>query len=203
MIPVRARACSALLLTLAGSAAAHHRQTPEVRALTTSGDTGLPRVAAQGTKTLTLAVDAGPALPADRHPQPVPHGGAADRAGVYTYDPTSRTFARITDDPGGCARPGVSRVKRDWRITFVCGGQPYFYMLRADQRYLVQTGGGVTERVLGELGIHFLVLGTTADLLGGGVTPGQRVYMINLFKRPAQPVAGLATWFPTRGIPPL
>src|SRR5262249_33410217 len=68
---------------------------------------------------------------------------------------------------------------------------------------LVQTAVGVTQRVLGEMGIPFLILSTTANLLDGGVTPGRQVYMVNLFKRPAEPVLGQATWFPTRGIPPL
>ena len=122
---------------------------------------------------------------------------------IFAYDPKSQTFARITDDAGGCTAPGVSQVRRDWRIAFVCGGLPYFYMLRADRRFLVQTGGGVTQRVLGEMGIHFLVLSTTGNPLGGAVTTGKRVYMVNLYKRPAQPVAGLATWFPSRGIPAL
>jgi len=94
-------------------------------------------------------------------------------------------------------------VERDWRITFVCSGEPYYYMLRADQRFHVQTGGGVTQRILGEMGIHFLILSTTGNLLGGGTTPGKQVYMVNLFKRPADLVPGVAYWFPTRGIPPL
>jgi hypothetical protein len=133
-------------------------------------------------------------------------GGTGADTGVsriFIFDPRSQTFARITDDPGGCTLPNASKVQRDWRIAFVCGDQPYFYMLRKDQRYLVQTGGGVTQRVLGEMGIHFLILSTTANLLQGGVTPGRQVYMVNLFKRPAQPVPGVASWFPTRGIPPL
>ena len=91
---------------------------------------------------------------------------------IFAYDPKSQTFARITDDAGGCTAPGVSQVRRDWRIAFVCGGSPYFYMLRADQRYLVQTGGGMTERVLGEMGIHFLILSTTGNLARGARHPG-------------------------------
>jgi Tol biopolymer transport system component len=121
---------------------------------------------------------------------------------IFSYDPKSKTFAQITNDAGGCTLPGVSKVQRDWRITFVCGGEAYFYMLRADQRYHVQTGG-VTQRVLGEMGIHFLILSTTGDLLHGGTTPGKQVYMVNLFKHPADPVPGLAHWFPVRGISPL
>jgi Tol biopolymer transport system component len=121
---------------------------------------------------------------------------------IFSYDPKSQTYAQITTDAGGCTLPGVSKVQRDWRITFVCSGEAYFYMLRKDQRYHVQTGG-VTQRVLGEMGIHFLILSTTGDLLNGGTTPGKQVYMVNLFKRPADPVPGLAHWFPSRGIAPL
>ena len=122
---------------------------------------------------------------------------------IFIFDPKSQTFARITDDAGGCTLPNASKAQRDWRIAFVCGGQAYYYMLRKDQRFQVQTGGGVTQRVMGEMGIHFLILSTTADLLDGGVTPERQVYMVNLFKRPAELVPGLATWFPTRGIPAL
>jgi WD40-like Beta Propeller Repeat len=167
-----------------------------------------------GTPAVRLTSGAGPS----RNPALSDDGGllafesTADLAGsgvdtgvsqIFIFDPKSLTFARITDDPGGCTLPNASKVQRDWRIAFVCGELPYFYMLRKDQRYLVQTGGGVTQRVLGEMGIHFLILSTTANLLAGGVTPGRQVYMVNLFKRPAQPAPGQATWFPTRGIPPL
>lgn len=122
---------------------------------------------------------------------------------IFAYHARSQTYARITNDAGGCTLPSAGKIKRDWSIAFVCGGEPYFYMLRADQRYVVQTGGGVTQRVIPGLGVHFLVLSTTANLLGAGTTPGSQVYMINLFKRPAEPVPGVATWFPSRGVPPL
>jgi len=46
-------------VALASPAGAHHRQTPPVVALTTSGDTALPRVPAAGNKTMTLALQAG------------------------------------------------------------------------------------------------------------------------------------------------
>ena len=123
---------------------------------------------------------------------------------VFSFDPKSQTFAQITNDAGGCTLPGVSKVGRDWRIAFVCGGKAYFYMLRADQRFEVQTGG-VTQRVLGEMGIHFLLISTTGDLLHGGTTPGHQVYLVNLFKRLPDPdlTHGLAHWFPSRGIAPL
>jgi hypothetical protein len=43
----------------------------------------------------------------------------------------------------------------------------------------------------------------TADMTGAGPSPGNLVYLVNLFKRPAVPVPGVASWFPLRGIPPL
>ncbi|HEV7730608.1 MAG TPA: hypothetical protein VGR62_00535 [Candidatus Binatia bacterium] len=124
---------------------------------------------------------------------------------IFMYDTKSQTYARITNDAGGCTMPAAAKVKRDWRIAFVCGGQPFFYMLREDQRYRVQTdAGSVTQRVVGELGIHFVALSTTSNLLGSGTTAGKQVYLVNLYKRPPQPVATVpATWFPTRGINPL
>lgn len=123
---------------------------------------------------------------------------------IYVYDTKSQSFARITNDVLGCTLPSAFKAQRDWRVAFVCSGEPYFYMLRADQRYRVQTtAGSTTQRIAAELGIHFVVLSTTADLLGGaGVTAGKQIYLVNLFKRPAMPVPGEATWFPRRGIPP-
>src|SRR6185436_19675070 len=44
---------------VAASASAHHRQTPPVLPLTTSGDVALPRLPAVGRKALTLAVPQG------------------------------------------------------------------------------------------------------------------------------------------------
>jgi len=126
---------------------------------------------------------------------------------IFVYDTRTKTYARITSttvDPLGCTLPSVFRVLQDWRISYVCNGAPYFTMLRADQRYIVPTQDGTTQRVIGELGIHFLVMSTTADLLeGSGSTPGNQVYLVNLFKRPAVPVPGEIKWFPSQGLPPL
>ena len=105
---------------------------------------------------------------------------------IFMYDTKSKTYARITNEPAGCTLPSS------------------FTMLRADQRYVVPASDGVTQRVITELGIHFLVVSTTADLLAGsGTTPGNQVYLVNLFKRPAVPVAGDIKWFPSQGLPPL
>jgi len=124
---------------------------------------------------------------------------------VYLYDRKSATYAQITQDPQGCHLPSAYKVERDWRIAYVCGGKPYFTMLRANQRFEVQANGGTTQRVLAGLGIHFVLLSTRADLVSGmGSTPGNQVYLVNLYKRPPIPAPGASvTWFPTQGIPPL
>ncbi len=123
---------------------------------------------------------------------------------VFMYDTKSKTYARITNEPAGCTLPSAFKVQLDWRVAFVCSGLPYFTMLRADQRYVVPAADGTTQRVIAELGIHFLVLSTTADLIAGsGTTPGSQVYLVNLFKRPAVPVPGEIKWFPSQGLPPL
>ena len=124
---------------------------------------------------------------------------------IFIYDTKSQTYARITNEPAGCTLPSSFKVQRDWRIAYVCGSLPYFTMLRANQRYIVPAADGVTQRVITELGIHFLVLSTTADLLDpdGGTTPGSQVYLVNLFKFQARPVPGETEWFPSQGLPPL
>ena len=119
---------------------------------------------------------------------------------IFIFHPKSKNFARITSDAGGCHLPGVSSVHKDFRVTFVCNGEPYFYMVAADLRFHVNVGG-VTQRIMGEMGIHFVMVSSTGNPLAGGTTPTSQVYLINLFKRPAQQVPGLAIWFPARGIP--
>lgn len=120
---------------------------------------------------------------------------------IFIYDIKTATFARVTNDAGGCTLPAAAKVKRDYRVAFVCSGTPYFYMIRADDRFQVQTGGGHTQRVAGELGIHFMAISTTANLAASGTTAGHQVYLVNLYKRPAQPVVGpLAVWWPFRGL---
>jgi Tol biopolymer transport system component len=122
---------------------------------------------------------------------------------VFAYDTLSKTFARLSADVGGCTRATAARIKRDWRIAYLCNGVANFTMLRANQRFQVATAGGDTTRLVPQADAHFMLVATTADLLVGGTTAGHRVYMVNLFKRPATPVASAVTWFPTQGIPPL
>ena len=181
---------------------------------TTGADTGISQIwlgSLLGVKPTRLTSGAGPSF----NPALSDDGGllafesTADLAGsgadtgvsqIFVFDPRSKNFARITNDAGGCNLPGVSSVLKDFRVTFVCGGEPYFYMVAADLRFHVNVGG-VTQRVLGEMGIHFIMVSSTGNPLTGGTTPTSQVYLINLFKRPAQQVPGLATWFPARGIP--
>src|SRR5262249_24812837 len=97
---------------------------------------------------------------------------------IYAYDTKTQTFVRITtdtSDPLGCTLPSTFKCQQDWRVAFVCSGVPYYYMLRGDQRFRVPADTGTTQRVVAELGIHFLVMSTTADLLGTGSTPGNQV----------------------------
>jgi Tol biopolymer transport system component len=124
---------------------------------------------------------------------------------VFIYDTKSKTSAQLTFHAAGCTDPGVTKVNRDWRVGFVCAGNAFFYMIRADAVYQVETPDGVTTRMYPELGKHFVVLSTTSDLLvGSGTTPGRQVYMVNLYKRAATPVpAPDAVWFPFRGIKPI
>jgi WD40-like Beta Propeller Repeat len=181
---------------------------------TTGADTGISQIwlgGLPGPKPTRLTHGAGPSF----NPALSDDGGllafesTADLAGtgadtgvsqVFIYHPKSNNFARITEDAGGCHLPGVSSVFKDFRVTFVCSGEAYFYMMAADLRFHVQIGG-VTQRVLGEMGVHFIMVGSTGNPFSGGTTPANQVYLINLFKRPAQQVGGLATWFPARGVP--
>jgi hypothetical protein len=64
---------------------------------------------------------------------------------------------------------------RDWRIGYVCSGTAYFTMLRANQRFRVQTDGGDTTRISPQGDAHFVLVATTADLIAGsGTTLGHR-----------------------------
>ncbi len=123
---------------------------------------------------------------------------------VFAYDTLSKTFARITNDGGGCTGPTSARIMRDWRVAYVCNGTAYFTMLRSNERFAVATIGGDTTRIVPQADVHFLLVATTADLLAGaGTTNGHRVYMVNLYKRPPDTVASDVVWFPSQGIPPL
>jgi Tol biopolymer transport system component len=115
---------------------------------------------------------------------------------VFMYDTNTHTFARITNEPGGCTGASSARIKRDWRIGYVCSGTGYFTMLRANQRFRVQTDGGDTTRLSPQGDAHFVLVATTADLAAGsGTTAGHRVYMVNLYARPpSRRGSSCSTW---------
>jgi hypothetical protein len=130
-------------------------------------------------------------------------GGGADTGvpQIFVYDTQTQTFAQLTNEGNGCGRPGIAKVGRDWRITFVCDGQAYYHMLRENQRYHVPTPDGSAQSIIPEMGVHFLTVSTTANLeAGSGTTAGHQIYLLNLFKAPVPSVAGSATWFPFQGI---
>jgi Tol biopolymer transport system component len=184
----------------------------------TGNDTGIAQI-------WFTTTDASPARPitaglgASRNPALSPEGrlvafeSSADLAGtgidtgvsqIFVWDSRTNTFAQITTDAGGCSGPSLQRYGKDWRIGFTCGGQGFFYSLRTDTLCPLPINGGNTPRVALELGIHFIMVSTTADLLRGtGTTPGHELYLLNLFKLPLQPISKPAIWFPSRGLLPL
>jgi len=115
---------------------------------------------------------------------------------VFMYDTSSRTFARVTNEPGGCVGASAARIKRDWRIAYVCSGSAYFTMLHANQRFHVATDGGDTTRLVPQADAYFMLVATTANLAGAGTTPTHQVYMVNLFARPPTPAASSVVWYP-------
>ena len=121
---------------------------------------------------------------------------------IFAYDRVTRTFAQITNDASGCSRPAVLRAQSDWRIAFVCGGQAYFHMLRANERAHVPTPDGTVQAINAGMGDHFVTVSTTADLsAGSGTTTGNRIYLLNLYANPPPSGPGSAVWFPFQGIP--
>jgi len=124
---------------------------------------------------------------------------------IFAWDTRSETFARVTNNPAGCTLPSAHRIGRDYRIAYVCAGTPYFTMLRADGRYQVEAPTGLAQRMVAALGVHFVVLSTRANLMAGsGTTPGNQVYLVNLYKRPPVFAPGPpVVWFPYQGLPPL
>jgi hypothetical protein len=77
----------------------------------------------------------------------------------------------------------------------VCAGTGYMHLLRANERYRLPIDGGDTTQAIPESGAHFVVVSTTANLLGSGTTAGHQLYLLNLYKRPLIPVASDAVTF--------
>lgn len=106
---------------------------------------------------------------------------------IVAYDLVTDELIQITDDPAGCSQPTVQGFGQTWRIAFACGGQGFFYELPDRRRFPVPTGGH-TSQVVAELGVNFIMLSTTANLLGTGTSTGHQLYLWNLFAHPIAPV---------------
>ena len=89
--------------------------------------------------------------------------------------------------------PGTYWVgKRDPHSIF--HANPYLRVFRGTD---AQTGRPNQFNLLIDPGSRsdFAVVSTTANLLGSGTTPGRQVYLLNLFKLPADPVPSDAFTF--------
>lgn len=122
-------------------------------------------------------------------------------------------MARLTgdqpDDAAGCTDPSIVPYRRDWRVAFLCNGNPYYALVMAGERYSVdaaQGPGASTVGVLAGLAPQFVLLSTTAHLLDSDppqLGSGPQVYLLNLFKaenrvrRVAGP--GYPLWFVAPG----
>jgi len=127
---------------------------------------------------------------------------------VFAYDTRTGDYAQVTQEPDGCTAPMSRRHGGDFRVVFTCGSegvrQGFYHYLRADRRYRLPISEGDTNRAVTGMGYYFVAVSTTADLIAGtGTTSGHQLYMLNLYKRPAQLVSGNAIWFPERGLRPL
>jgi len=140
-----------------------------------------------------LVFESTAALSSDGHDTDVPQ--------IFAYDIRYGSFAQITDDATGCTQGTIHKFRHDFRIPFLCDGQVYFYLLRADQRFHVPLPGE-TANVSAGPGFQFLMVSTTANLLTSGSSAGRQIYLLNQFKAPPDLVTGKAVWFPTRSIPP-
>ena len=116
---------------------------------------------------------------------------------VFVYDRVARTVARLTSDAGGCATPSIDFYLADWRVVFTCGGQAFYHQLLADQTYQVPIDVGDTPGALATIGSNFITVSTTANLTGSGTTPDHQLFLWNLYKLPARPVAHRTVWVPS------
>src|SRR5262245_18727903 len=108
-----------LALALASPAAAHHRQTPPLVRLTTSGDTPLPRIASPGNKTIALIVDS--AL-GKKVVSISPWRDKRQLTGCSSPVPTSCNLETRIADAGDNAAPAVSISGR--AFAFDSGSDP-------------------------------------------------------------------------------
>jgi Tol biopolymer transport system component len=107
---------------------------------------------------------------------------------IFVYNLAKGVLSRITNDPAGCTSASVQHIPKDWTIGYVCHGEGFFHHLITNQTWRLPIDTGETLQAVTELGAHFVLVSTTANLLGGATTLGHQVYMLNLFKLAAEPV---------------
>jgi WD40 repeat protein len=119
----------------------------------------------------------------------------------------ARITGNLPDDAAGCVDPSVVPYRRDWRIAFLCSGEPHYVLLTTAERYrIVAVAGAQTTRVLAGVAPQFVLLSTTANLLGRAASDlgsGPQVYLLNLFKAEDRVEAEefAPAWFPIPSIP--
>jgi Tol biopolymer transport system component len=126
-----------------------------------------------------IVFDSTSAIPTDGHD--------TGKSQIFAYDTSNQTYTQITNDPNGCSDATVSQFPGDWHVVYTCQGQGFVHYLRANVTFHVPNAAGDTSEAIAELGGHFMVVTTTANLLGSGTTAGHQVYMLNLFKLGGEP----------------
>ena len=107
---------------------------------------------------------------------------------IFAYNARTQTLSQVTNDPQGCSLPSVSAMSRDWRIGYTCHGEAFYHTLFAGRTFRLPIDAGDTQQATVGFGAHFMTVSTTANLQGTGTTPGHQLYLLNLFKMPAEPV---------------
>jgi Tol biopolymer transport system component len=113
-------------------------------------------------------------------------GHDTQRSQIFLYNVAKRTVTQVTHDTsGGCSGPSVSAVPADMSVGYVCNGQGFYYHYGTGHHYMLPInnyGSDTTVAAVAELGGHFMVVSTKANMFGTGTTPGHQIYMLNLFK---------------------
>ncbi len=107
---------------------------------------------------------------------------------IFVYSAARQGLTQVSNDPAGCSGASVSAVPADMSVGYVCHGAGYFYHLGTAKHFQLPISGGDTAQAIAELGGHFMVVSTTANMLGSGTTTGHQLYMLNLFKLAAIPL---------------
>jgi Tol biopolymer transport system component len=133
---------------------------------------------------------------------------------IFVVDLKTQLMIRLTGDlpgdVGGCVDPSIVPYRRDWRVAFLCGGEPQYTLVMAGERHrIAAAASGHTERVLAGIAPQFVLLSTTANLLDlapGTIGSGPQVYLLNLFKAEdrVESLPWAPQWFsiPPTGDPP-